>query len=91
MTLQWTNAPAGLFIGQNFMTPRIIGYVKLKAGLYAELSQGEGMSRQPIFGVTVRPDDEHKLSKGGYQSRQDAEEYIEELIEGVVGDTVGRT
>lgn len=90
MTLRWTNAPAGLFIGSNFMTPTILGYVKLRAGLYAELSQGEGMSRQPIWGVTVRPDDGHKLSKGGYQSRRDAEDYIEELIEGVVGGTIGR-
>jgi hypothetical protein len=40
-----------MFKGENFMTPHRMGFFKLRVG-YAELNQGEGMSRQPIYGVT---------------------------------------
>jgi hypothetical protein len=51
--------PQGLFSGENFMTPKILGYFKLRHGLgYAEISQGEGFSREsPVFTVTIQPDD----------------------------------
>lgn len=67
--------PRGLFRGKNFMTPNVLGYYKLREG-YAELSEGRGMSNQPIFGVTVKPDDGR--SKLCF-SRTEAETYIEEL------------
>lgn len=67
--------PSGLFRGTNFMTPNISMYYRLREG-YAELSEGRGMSNQPIFGVTVRPEDgRSKL----FQSKSAALDYIEEL------------
>lgn len=71
--------PRGLFPGKNIMTPEIIGYYKLRGkAVYVELSTGRGINHQPIWGVTVRPDEEHKLSKLCH-SRREAERYIEGL------------
>jgi hypothetical protein len=44
---------------------------------HVELSQGEGMNREPIYGVTVRPDPD-RLSRL-FHSLIEAREYIEEL------------
>jgi hypothetical protein len=71
------------FDGQNFMTRDVLGYYKLRVG-YAELSEGRGMSNQPIFGVTVRPDqwEEGKQARSRlFQSRSAALNYIDELSE----------
>ena len=76
MTLQITNPPYGLFKGKNFMTPNVIEFFKLRHG-YAELSEGRGIEHEPIFGVTVKPDNE-KRSKL-FHSRAAALYYIEEL------------
>jgi hypothetical protein len=74
-----------LFKGENFMTPIRMGWFKLALG-YAELSQGTGISHQPIFGVTVRPDKwEHNGMEARsrlFQSKAAAMEYIESLTEG---------
>lgn len=74
-------------ISKNIMTPTVLGYAKLRKGMgWAELSEGTGISRQPIFGVTVRSmDDEQSktnrdLSKL-FQSRREAERHIEQLQE----------
>jgi hypothetical protein len=81
-----SNLPAkyhGLFKGVNFMTPEVEGYYELGRGHWAELSTGRGMTGEPIYGVTVRPDFE-----GGSElffSRSDAEGHIERL-ERLVGD-----
>ena len=48
------NKPAGVFRGQNFMTPDVVAYYKLGKG-YAELSKGEFLGND-IYGVTVGPD-----------------------------------
>jgi hypothetical protein len=73
------SAPRGLFPGRNFMTPDIESYFKLAKG-YAELARGVGMYNEPIFGVTVRPDDlgDGKRSKM-FHSRKAAMDYIEEM------------
>lgn len=77
--LKSCNPPLGLFRGRNFMTPDVLGFYKLRRELgYAELSEGRGIDHQPIFGVTVKPDTEHKLSKLCH-SRAEALAYIEEL------------
>ena len=55
MTL--TSAPSGVFTGRNFMTPDVIAYYRITIRgrtAYVELSSGEGMSREVIYGVTVR-------------------------------------
>jgi len=73
--------PSGLFEGDNFMTPNRLGFFKLRVG-YAELAEGRGMSQQPIFGVTVRPDkwEEGKQARSKlFQSKAAAMEYIESL------------
>lgn len=72
--------PQGLFPGKNIMTPNIIGYVQLRRG-WAELSEGRGMSQQPIFGVTVRPDanDPKERRSKLCGSREEAEEYIRSM------------
>jgi hypothetical protein len=74
-----TSPPRGLFKNRNIMTPNILGYYKLRGkDVYVELSEGRGIQDQPIWGVTVRPDEAHKLSKLCY-SRREAEAYIESL------------
>lgn len=67
----------GVFKGLNFMTPNVIMYYKLRKG-YAELSEGTGISRQPIFGVTVEPDTDRARSKM-CQSKSEALAYIESM------------
>jgi hypothetical protein len=74
-TLTPASPPKGLFKGRNFMTPEWIGYYKLRVG-YAELSEGTGMSGQPIFGVTVRPEDGRSRL---CFSRIEADDYIRSL------------
>lgn len=76
--LRDVSPPRGLFQGNNFMTPRVLAYYKLRKG-YAELSEGEGMSRQPIFGVTVRPEPKGVRLSKLFQSRAEAERYIAEM------------
>jgi hypothetical protein len=61
--------------GKNFMTPRVLGYFRCNDHA-VELSQGEGFTRKPIYGVSVRPDEFHVLSKL-FDSKSDAMEYIE--------------
>lgn len=49
--------PRGVFRGTNFMTPHILGHYKVKhngRSVFVELSTGEGMDREPMWGVTVR-------------------------------------
>ena len=77
MLKQRQSVPKGTFEGKNFMTPKVLSYYKLRKG-YAELSQGEGMKREPIFGVTVSPDPERAISKLCF-SRDEALRYIEAL------------
>lgn len=69
-----SDVPKGTFKGSNFMTPHVIAYYKLRKG-YAELSEGTGMSRQPIYGVTVHPDSDRTRSKLCH-SHSEALEYI---------------
>lgn len=74
---QLTSRPAGHFDGRNFMTRDVVAYYELRHGLgFAELAQGEGISRQPIFGVTVEPN--RALGKL-FQSKRAALDYIEAL------------
>jgi len=73
--------PRGVFRGKNFMTPDVLSYYKLRVG-YAELSEGTGINRQPIFGVTVRPDtweDGKQARSKMFQSKTAAMDYIESL------------
>lgn len=56
----------------NFMTPNMLSYWSFQYDgktLYAELSEGEGIRHEPIFGVTIRPD-EHKLSRMFYDQAE---------------------
>jgi hypothetical protein len=67
----------------NFMTPDIIARGMTKSGRFAwELSQGEGINRQPIYGVTVLDaatrESEHSLCCL-FQSRLLANDHIDEL------------
>jgi hypothetical protein len=64
-----------MFRSVNIMTPRIIGYYKLRNG-YAELATGEGFSGSGLWGVTVKP--ERGASKP-FHSEAAAREYIESL------------
>jgi hypothetical protein len=78
MALKIGYPPVGLFKGVNFMTPNVVAYYELPGGNFAEISEGRGMSNQPIFGVTVRPDS----TKGKlFQSMAAALGYVEEMSE----------
>ena len=73
---------------RNFMTPDIL-HTQFSGGFAVELSQGEGMNRQPIFGVSVvefESDNGYLRStkrrtdlSGCHQSRAKAQEAIDEL------------
>jgi len=71
--------PKGIFQGNNFMTPNILAYYRTRRG-YAELSEGTGFSREPIFGVTVH---DYKGNDTGQSkmvfSKDEAIKYIESL------------
>lgn len=74
-------ATSDKFSDKNFMTPEIIGYWSIKDGdvtRHVEISKGEGISHAPIYGVTVRPDREAKLSRP-FWSLDDAMEYLEQI------------
>lgn len=72
------------FRDRNIMTPHILRhYVGKLDGktCYIELSRGEGISREPIFGVTVTRADWHrdracKDASKLFESEQDALRYI---------------
>lgn len=56
--------PRGIFRGVNFMTPRILAFYRVTVAgrtAYVELSEGEGLDREPIFGVTFRAADGSRL------------------------------
>jgi len=72
--------PKGMFKGANFMTPEILSYHRLGADTWAELSTGMGINRQPIWGVTVRPEHAHKVSKL-FWSKAQAMRYIKGMTE----------
>ena len=71
----------------NFMTPNIMRYGKIHRNIAYELSSGEGIDRQPIYGVSFavyiptqnRAIRAHGLSKGGF-SLIEAEKYIRTVI-----------
>ena len=83
--LQTIAQPAGVFRGRNFMTPNVLRYYrKTFAGrtAYVELSEGEGMRREPIFGVTVRDAIGERFAPDPsalFGSLREAERYIRDL------------
>lgn len=82
MVLREGSPPRGTFKGQNFMTPNIRAYYKLRMGEgWAELSDGTGIRQEPIFGVTVRQIDGEDGNKRSqlFHSKSAAIEYIESL------------
>ena len=60
------------------MTPDLIAYYNLGDGVYVDLSKGEGIIHGTLYGVTVRPDPDHKLSKCFFDFG-DAMDYIYHL------------
>ena len=74
--------PAGVFRGTNFMTPTVLAYYRGNhhgKSFYAELSEGTGMERQPIYGVTFRTSTGQRLEldpSGVFPSRSSAEHHI---------------
>jgi hypothetical protein len=83
--MNWINPPKGVFKGNNFMTPEVLGYCKVPGG-YVELSKGRGISRELIFGVTFRDGKGEDHDKRGklFWSRGAAESYIEAGAPGAV-------
>ena len=75
----------------NFMTPHILDYFKGEGKdkiYYIELSKGTGIFAEYIYGVTVISEVSGKFKKEQelntcFNSKKDALEYIEELIEEV--------
>ena len=72
-----SKSPRDFFKGHNIMTPQILSYGWIKEGKIAyELSSGLGFLTT-IYGVSVRPD--KKKESDCFDSRQEAESYIQEL------------
>lgn len=76
MEVKPTTPPDGMFEGHNIMTPEVIDYYKLSSG-YAELSEGRGIYKEKIFGVTVRGNTTGVCSQL-FHSLSGAMDYIEE-------------
>lgn len=56
-TLEACTPPRGVFNGRNFMTPDYVAcYRRQMRGrtVFIEISEGRGMSGQPIYGATFR-------------------------------------
>jgi len=66
----------------NFMTPNVIKYGKRGKYIY-ELSDGDAFMRSGrIYGVTVLTTDGEKTDMGSsFQSKQEAEDYIDQINE----------
>lgn len=71
---------------RNFMTPRVIRYGKITRNRAYELSVGEGLVHEPIWGVSVvdydpTNDKTARITDLGhcFLSLQEAEEYIRSL------------
>jgi len=71
---------------KNFMTPLVLGYFRPSQDHIAELSQGQGMEGNDLFGVTVVTKDRsthqwvHNTAQGKCcRSRSAAMEHIEAL------------
>ncbi len=66
---------------KNFMTPDVVSF-KRRGNYVFEIASGEFMGK-PIFGVTVvnvkELKHDHDLSKGGFESLELAEEYMESI------------
>ena len=41
---------------KNFITPYVLGYIKINNESVIEISKGEGIERKPVYGVTVLRD-----------------------------------
>lgn len=65
----------------NFITPDILGYLKINNSII-EISEGESLTKNTIYGVTVVKNNKHNhhLSKAEH-SWSKVEEYIDSLIE----------
>lgn len=74
-------SPNGTFKGQNFMTPEYVESGRIRPGLWYEISKGRGMSDEPIYAVTIRPDTTPRLSKLTGGTFASALAYITELAE----------
>lgn len=75
---------------KNFMTPHIERYGVTQAGNYVyEVSSGEGIDRQPLYGVTVidctgtKPVRDHDKSRS-FTSKKEIGAYLRELAKGNV-------
>lgn len=83
-------APRGVFRGNNFVTPRILGYVRCRVHekrAWAELSSGSGIfdPKSTLYGVTFRRPDGSELwceedgdPSGCFASRREALDHIAE-------------
>jgi hypothetical protein len=70
-----------IFKGRNIMTPTFITWGK-KGNVYYELTEGRGLTNNPIFGVTVRDSKGNRLEPDLsklFHSLTSANEYIETL------------
>lgn len=66
--------------GNNFITPEILGYVRIKGGV-AELSTGPKFLDMGMFGVTAVINGVKSKEHGGnFNSRKEAEDHIRTLI-----------
>ena len=70
--------------GCNLMTPTFVAFYPLFNGC-AEISKGRGLEDEPIFGVTVVRNNQHRTDEGKvFWSRKAAEEYIDRDLRGGV-------
>ena len=79
--LKAATPPVGCFKGNNFMTPDLIGFYRVRGG-YAELSYGTGLDSPWLYGVTVKTPGGASLDPDQsrcFDSREDAEAFIGEL------------
>ena len=66
--------------GNNFMTPTALAYYEIDDDYVVELSKGEGLSRNTLYGVTVwTKKGEHTDLSRPFSSRSEAMDYIAEL------------
>ena len=90
MKLVRVHPPRGVFRQVNFMTPNVLAYyhgnLRGKA-VYVELSEGEGINHEPLFGVTFRRSNGSELWREPdgdlsmpFHSKAEAMAYIRETL-----------
>ena len=69
-----------MFLGENFLTPNLIGYDRTQKGTVYELSEGRGIFTPMLYGVTIHEEHNPTNAKSrSFDALEKAKAFIKEL------------